>query len=174
MARTTVSTSESTSSISSATTASIASTSTKKKGKNLGRNKRSATATSSLAAPAAAKETSSDDEEQEVTTTSHGDLSVDFVATSSGAASTLAGTNAQESSGDESSDIDDYSRYDEYSDDMMHGEFGSQQSRFSKDHVGMSKFVKLKGLFLAYPNGEELLDHATLQLGPHRRYGLVG
>lgn len=51
---------------------------------------------------------------------------------------------------------------------------GSQVSRFHADHVGQSKDVLLKGVFLAFHEGVELLESATLKLSMGHRYGLIG
>ena len=58
--------------------------------------------------------------------------------------------------------------------DMAQGFFGTQQSRFHMDRAGRSKEILLKGLFLAFRQGDDLLDNATLMLMPGHRYGLVG
>ena len=60
--------------------------------------------------------------------------------------------------------------------ECMHEEaiVGAQASRFRADHVGVSREVFLRGVYLAYCGRNDLLEHATLKLLPGHRYGLVG
>ena len=48
--------------------------------------------------------------------------------------------------------------------DMEQGFFGSQQSRFHIDKANRSKEIHLKGVFLAFRQGDDLLDDAELIL----------